>query len=61
MGVGAGLGLLAGLFEALGWDEAAEVCSVLSAALMGVGAVLTTLPTIISTVSKVAAAASITV
>jgi hypothetical protein len=46
MGLGAAFGALAGLFDMLGWEEGAEVVSVLASSFMVLGTVMTTLSTI---------------
>ena len=61
MGVGAALGLLSGLFESLGMDEAAETTQMLAGVFMGLGTVLSILPSIITFVGTVATTTGITV
>ena len=58
---GTAISLLGSLFETMGLEDAAETCDQLGAALMGVGAVLMTLPGIINTVATVAELRGITV
>ena len=56
MGVGAGLGLLAGLFESLGLEEAAEATQTVAGVFMGLGTVLSVVSSILPIVTSLTAA-----
>ena len=56
MGVGTALGLLSGLFEALGLEEAAEATQIVAGVFMGLGTVLSVVSSILPIVTAMTAA-----
>jgi hypothetical protein len=56
MGAGVALGMLAALFESLGWDEAAEGTQTLAAVFIGLGTVLSVVSSILPIVTALTTA-----